>query len=288
MRPACMARTGRPPRRRTLARQLVLLAVLALAATLPGPAALSAAPSPGADEGGPVSPSSVRDGARGSESDAGALRLTLIVALGIVLGCGVIAQYQTISGGARRRTTREPTTLAVHQPGGRGAIGLSPPTTEWSLGDTTAAGVPPSDGRPVARAPFARGAVTAGRADQTGEASRRRAPLTPPNPRPAPRRQAPASAQEWCAQAVEAAFAYDRDGTIAAFGAALDLDPEARPTATAGYWEMPSSGHADLARVYLRRGRPLDARSVLTVALLASGPNRELETLLRESARHGA
>ena len=53
-----------------------------------------------------------------------------------------------------------------------------------------------------------------------------------------------------------------------------------------GFWEMPPGGHADLACAYLRRDRPLDARSVLTVARLTFERDRELETLQREIADH--
>jgi hypothetical protein len=93
----------------------------------------------------------------------------------------------------------------------------------------------------------------------------------------------PGSPREDCARAVAAAFVYDRAGTVAAFVAALAADPDLQPAATPGYWEMPSTGHADLARAYLQLGRPLDARPVLTVALLSFEHNRELETLLRET-----
>ncbi|HEX5506108.1 MAG TPA: hypothetical protein VFW96_26050, partial [Thermomicrobiales bacterium] len=87
-----------------------------------------------------------------------------------------------------------------------------------------------------------------------------------------------------CARAVAAAVAYDRRATLAAFADALARDPAVRPSLAPGFWEMPSGGHADLARAYLRCGRPRDARSVLTVALLACPHQRELEALQRETA----
>lgn len=115
-------------------------------------------------------------------------------------------------------------------------------------------------------------------------------PTTEPTTLGAPdsaRRTAPTRAGETatasCARAVAAAFVYNRAATLAAFATAIGLDPDVNPAAAPGFWEMPASGHADLARAYLRHGRQLDARSVLTVALLTFRHNRELEGLLHDT-----
>jgi hypothetical protein len=94
----------------------------------------------------------------------------------------------------------------------------------------------------------------------------------------------PSPAEERCARAIAAAHRYDRRTTVAAFRSALSAEPEAKPSSLPGFWEMPSGGHADLARVYLERGQVLDARSVLTVAMMLFPHNRELELLAREAA----
>lgn len=89
-------------------------------------------------------------------------------------------------------------------------------------------------------------------------------------------------AEEHGAHAIAAAFRYDRRATLAAFMDALDLDPTLKPSLLSDFWEMPAGGHADLATAYLKRAQPLDARSVVTLALLTFPHNRELTTLLRE------
>lgn len=86
-----------------------------------------------------------------------------------------------------------------------------------------------------------------------------------------------------CARAVEAARRYDRNTTRRNFALALRSNAEVNPGGVNGFWDMPSSGHADLARAYLDLDRRLDARTVLTVALITFRHNRELEALLRES-----
>lgn len=87
-----------------------------------------------------------------------------------------------------------------------------------------------------------------------------------------------------CTRAVQAAHRYDRDTTRRNFAQALRTDAGVNPSGVSGFWDMPSSGHADLARAYLGLDRRLDARSVLTVALITFRHNRELEALMRETA----
>lgn len=182
--------------------------------------------------------------------DALGLRLALLCFVGLALAGGAYKQYQTISATRRgaQRGMQSPRTRAAARAGG-----------------STVA-------RPAA-------------------APREAVPLEMPRG-VAPARQAPplravaavpTPAEERCARAIAAAHQYDRRTTIAAFRSALASDPNAKPSALPGFWEMPSGGHADLARVYLERRQGLDARSVLTVAMMLFPHNRELELLAREA-----
>ena len=96
-----------------------------------------------------------------------------------------------------------------------------------------------------------------------------------------------ALAEEYCAQAIAAANRYDRRTSRAAFASALATYPEVKPSNLPGFWDLPSSGHVDLARAYLDRGQILDARSVLTFAAMLFPHNRDLEALMREAAAGG-
>lgn len=186
----------------------------------------------------------------GDGHDALGLRLALLCFVGLALAGGAYKQYQTISA-TRRDAPR----------GGQ-----------------------PSRTRPAARAG---GAAV----ERPTAATREAVPLEMPRG-VAPARQAPplravaaapTPAEERCARAIAAAHQYDRRTTLAAFRSALASDPNAKPSALPGFWEMPSGGHADLARVYLERRQGLDARSVLTVAMMLFPHNRELELLAREA-----
>lgn len=90
-----------------------------------------------------------------------------------------------------------------------------------------------------------------------------------------------------CARAVAAAHRYDRDTTRRNFAQALKIVAGVNPGGVSGFWDMPSSGHADLARAYLGLNRRLDARTVLTVALITFRHNRELEALMRDTEPTG-
>ena len=94
-------------------------------------------------------------------------------------------------------------------------------------------------------------------------------------------------AEEYCAQAIAAAQRYDRRTSRAAFASALASYPDVKPSNLPGFWDLPSSGHVDLARAYLDRGQILDARSVLTFAAMLFPHNRDLEALMREAAVGG-
>ncbi len=203
-------------------------------------------------------------------NDARGLRLSLVAMLTLALGCGVVAQYQT--GGTRRRGARRADHLRLVQPEPdeaadaiRGAVPRTRPTGRADR-DWPATSAPPC---------FA-GSRADHRTLTSGAQQVSAAGTSPP-------RQT--WAEQQCARAVAAAFAYDRAATLSAFLNAVESDPEARPTATPGYWEMPPGGHADLARAYLRCERPLDARTVLTVALLTFPRDPELRALLDDAAR---
>jgi len=89
-------------------------------------------------------------------------------------------------------------------------------------------------------------------------------------------------AEEACARAVAAAHRYDRHTSVENFIAALSIDPTIKPSVVPNFWEMPSGGHADLARAYIERGQRVDARSVVTMALMTFPHNRELALILQE------
>ncbi len=89
-------------------------------------------------------------------------------------------------------------------------------------------------------------------------------------------------AEEACARAVAAAHRYDRQTTLGNFITALTIDPAVKPSVVENFWEMPSSGHAALAQAYIERGQRVDARSVVTMALMTFPHNRELEVILHE------
>ena len=196
---------------------------------------------------------------RAEGNDARGLRLALVGTLALALACSVAAQYHQFGG---RRTTPH-NHLAAGGGRQRGA----------DNGDRHGAR-PEGESIPIGAAPLPSAPRVPEeerwREEGTGAATDGATP-------------AASRARAQCARAIAAAFSYDRAGTVAAFTTALTSDPGVKPTTTPGFWDLPSTGHADLARAYLRCGRPLDARSVLTVALLSFRHNRELETLLRET-----
>lgn len=218
-----------------------------------------AAPPPGPSAAGSVL---VLNAPRAEGDDARGLRLALVAALALALAGGVVVQWHQ-SGDGRRTTPHHP------RPAGGGR---QPKGDNGNRRGARPGGEPGRIGAaPVASAPQGPGE---GRRDEG------------PGPAVGGAMPALSPAQAQCTRAVAAAFSYDRVGTVAAFTAALTSDPGVKPTATPSFWDLPSTGHADLARAYLRCGRPLDARSVLTVALLSFRHNRELETLLRKTTPH--
>jgi hypothetical protein len=186
--------------------------------------------------------------------DARGVRIGLLGALGLALVGGAVTQCRTIS---RQGRAGEPLAwMAVEE-------GALPGADHGASAVEAPAG---SGGEVTPLWPVAPALRLVDTRDDAGWASA----------------QTPAEAQ--CTRAINAAHAYNRSGTVAAFIAALAADPDVKPSNLAGFWEMPSGGHADLARAYLRFGRRLDTRSVLTVAAMTFGPNRELESLQSELA----
>lgn len=197
--------------------------------------------------GAQPSPAEGRVGASVDEArDSLGLRLGLLCFVGLALAGGVYKQYQSVNVARRGR-------IAPRRPQQTPAR----PATRRTLAPASAAPVGASAAEPATR-PLLQAVPTA--------------PI------------GPSQAEERCVQAVAAAHRYDRRATVAAFRSALATDPAVKPTAVPGFWEMPSGGHADLARVYLERRQGLDARSVLTVAMMLFPHNRELEALAREAA----
>ena len=178
--------------------------------------------------------------------DSFGLRFGLLCFVGLALAGGAYKQYQTVSTARRGRTVSRRPQSASARPDTRNVAAPAVPVP-------MAAPPAEANARPGLRAVAA-------------------APL------------GPSPAEERCAKAIAAAHRYDRRATVAAFRSALASDPAAKPSALPGFWEMPSGGHADLARVYLERRQGLDARSVLTVAMMLFPHNRELEMLAREAA----
>lgn len=219
-----------------------------------------------------------------SNTDAPLLRFGLILMLGLALGSGAVVQYRaTADAPPYKPKPRRPRRAAPlfgakpkSQPVAAPVIAASPATVPASAPTIplAQASLAPDAGQrtPVFSA-FPRGE----------RLSIMPAAQRPPQPLHAVERAPRLSrAEARCAHAIAAAYRYDRPGTLAAFGEALDADPTLRPSALPDFWEMPAGGHADLALAYLQREQRLDARSIVTMALLTFPHNRELTALLRE------
>jgi len=220
---------------------------------------------------------------RGS-TDAPLLRFGLILMLGLALGSGAVVQYRATADAPpyapkprRPRRTRplfsaKPTPQSAPAP----VVTASPAATP-----APAPTMPIAQAHPASnlgeRAPVFSAFPRGERLSLVPAAQRRPQPLYAVESAPRLSR-----AEERCAHAIVAAYRYDRPGTLAAFGEALDADPTLKPSALPDFWEMPAGGHADLALAYLQRKQRLDARSIVTMALLTFPHNRELIALLRE------
>jgi len=220
---------------------------------------------------------------RGS-TDAPLLRFGLILMLGLALGSGAVVQYRATADAPpyepkpRRPRRTAPLFRAKPKPQSAAApvVAASPATVPVSaptISLAQASPAPASGERAPVFSAFPRGE----RLSLVPAAQRRPQPLYAVESAPRLSR-----AEERCAHAIVAAYRYDRPGTLAAFGEALDADPTLKPSALPDFWEMPAGGHADLALAYLQREQRLDARSIVTMALLTFPHNRELTALLRE------
>ncbi len=199
--------------------------------------------------------------ATGDGGDAFGLRLGLLGFVGMVLTGGVYAQYQALATLRRGRPAASRT---------RRAAAPSEPTRTFPT--------------PVPRSPEPAAPATGWSAAPRGSAQPPTRHDAQPASAPQPLRVAEPRdlAEQDCLRAIAAACRYDRHTTLAAFRSALARNPEVKPSALPGFWDMPSGGHADLARAYLLGNQHLDARSILTVAMMLSPHNRELEALARE------
>ena len=217
-------------------------------------------------------------------SDAPWLRFGLILMLGLALGGGAVVQYRAAADAPpyqpkpRRPRRAAPRFSAVPF--------LEPTAINLALAKQAPVQAP-APNAPVAQTPDA--PTKAERPPVFSAFPRQGQPGVMPTPRSQPQplrlvESAPrlSGAEGRCAHAIAAAYRYDRPGTLAAFGEALDADPILKPSALPDFWEMPAGGHADLALAYLQREQRLDARSVVTMALLTFPHNRELTALLRE------
>ncbi len=212
---------------------------------------------------------------RGDGRDAPWLRFGLLGLLGLALGGGAVAQWRSSAAAppycpTPRRKNAAPRAASVAE--------ANPSTPEPEVAPATTRLTfptpPPAhvvDWRRPGTAPIARAPDRRQRDDLFGQLPPREVPT-------------PSPAEVACARAVAAANRYDRHTARESFAAALALDTAVKPSTVAAFWEMPAGGHADLARAYLGQGQTLDARSVVTLALLTFPHNRELEALLRELA----
>lgn len=265
------------PRQRLLARVVLAGSALGCALVLAQGAAAAGVPSYGdartarniAGDGGVISRMT------NSGKDAPGLRFGLLGLLGLALGYGAFVQYQSSANAPlpppRKRSRR---TGPAQVPPAPPVVAESAPEAP-ARPDTSPRATPlPSVMQPTDW-------------QSTGPQPIRLEPYLRERQTPPPKVARPAPlltpAEEDCARAIMAAHRYDRRGTLTAFSRALDNDPAAKPSALPGFWEMPASGHADLARAYLRRGQRLDARTVLSLALLTFPHNRELAALMQET-----
>ncbi len=221
-------------------------------------------------------------------SDAPFMRFGLILMLGLALGSGAVVQYRATADAPPyrpkpRRPRRKAPLFGAAAPSATAATAAPDPAPTKQVAEPApiipVAPLPsgPSAPRTAERVPVFSAFP---RREQSGAAST-------PQTRPQPLRVVESAtrqthAEGCCAHAIAAAYRYDRPATLAAFGAALDADPILKPSALPDFWEMPAGGHADLAVAYLQREQRLDARSVVTLALLTFPHNRELSALLRE------
>jgi hypothetical protein len=266
-------------RRRSAFAGLVLaLFVLgcATAPTLAGTAGAAPPPDATRTAGSAVVDEVTIGGARSDGQDARGLRFGLLGLLGLALGFGAFVQSRTSAdlppAPPRTRRRTGPERVRDAKPDGSPAAPPAPAQPDTPVAPTAAPPPPHPPARyatgpqPIHLEPYLRD-----RLDAQPRVARQPLALTP--------------AEEDCARAITAAHRYDRRATLAAFVTALAGDPGVKPSALPGFWEMPPSGHADLARAYLRRGDRLNARTVLSLALLTFPHDRELATLLRETER---
>jgi hypothetical protein len=210
----------------------------------------------------------------GDGRDALGLRVGLLCFVGVVLAGGVYAQYQAL---AMLRRGRPSTGRARQLAAPNEAEGPDRPRESRS---PAAAATPGTDRTRLQPAAPPRTAVPS---DVAALRPVRQADWSAADAPPTRAAEPRDLAEQDCLRAIAAACQYDRHTTIAAFRSALARNPEVKPSSLPGFWDMPAGGHADLARAYLLRGQHLDARSILTVAMMLSPHNRDLEALEREA-----
>jgi len=229
---------------------------------------------PGAAAADGTTPGNVVQTRSGDGRDAPWLRMGLVGILGLALVGGALVQYRSSDDAPpyqpKPRKPKAPKVVAAPTAPAATAPEAAAPAPAPYLSTPLPTPVPTTVVQWRASAP----------PPTTLESYRRqRGGVTPP-----PAREVPvlSPAEEACARAVSAAHRYDRHTTVENFIAAMTLDPAVKPSVVANFWEMPSGGHADLAQAYIKRGERVDARSVVTMALMTFPHNRELEVILHE------
>ncbi|HEY8599936.1 MAG TPA: hypothetical protein VIL85_15975 [Thermomicrobiales bacterium] len=221
-----------------------------------------------------TTPSNVIQTRSGDGRDAPRLRLGLVGLLGLALVGGAVVQYRSSDNAPpyqpKPRKPKVPKVVVAPTVTVATAPAAAFPTPTPYLSSSLPTPVPPTVVQWRASTP----------APTTLESYRRqRDGVTSPSAREAP---VLSPAEEACARAVAAAHRYDRHSAVENFTTALTLDPTVKPSVVANFWEMPAGGHADLAQAYIERGQRVDARSVVTMALMTFPHNRELAILLHE------
>ncbi len=101
-------------------------------------------------------------------------------------------------------------------------------------------------------------------------------------------REESAVARAYALRAIRQAQSGDRISSCEAFRRAAALEPKLDWGMLGGFWELPASSYADLARALIEAGNPRSARTMLTVAALAYPRHPDLVAVEKQLQQHGA